>query len=86
MTETKRMMEATRALRFVIAFAVSVYSVSNLMPLFVHIAIKGSNAADSISVIAYLLVGFLSICIVARTIYRLDRKAGRVRNKIGWFE
>jgi hypothetical protein len=86
MTEAKRFQEATRALRFVIAFAMSVYSVSNLMPLLVHIAIKGGNTAESLSVIAYLLVGFISICIVARTIYRLDRKAGRVQNKIGWFE
>jgi hypothetical protein len=56
------------------------------MPLLLHATLKGLNLVDGISIIVYLLVAFLSICTLARMIYTLDRKAGRIRNKIGWFE
>ena len=86
MTETKRMTGATHFLLFAVAFVISVYSVSNLIPLLLEVATSGLTVADGVSIIVYLLVGFVSICVLARTIYRLDKKAGRVRNKIGWFE
>lgn len=86
MNETKRLTGATHFLLFVIAFVISVYSVSNLMPLLLEVATSGLTVADGMSIIVYLLVGLVSICVLARTVYRLDKKAGRVRNKIGWFE
>ena len=86
MSQMKRRMGATHFLRFIAAFAISTYAVSSLMPLLLHATLKGLNLADGISIIGYLLVAFLSICTLARVIYTLDRKAGRIRNKIGWFE
>ena len=65
MSETKRRMGATHFLRFVAAFAISIYSVSSLMPLLLHAALRGLNLADGISIIGYLLVAFLSICTLA---------------------
>jgi hypothetical protein len=86
MSETKRRMGALRVLRFVAALAFSIYSVSSLMPLLMHVILRGATLTDGISIIGYLFVAFLSICTIARMIYTLDRKAGRIRNRIGWFE
>ena len=68
------------------AFVVSIYAVSNLMPLLLHVAIKGLSIIDGLSIAVYLIAGTIAIGILARAIYRLDRRAGRVRNRVGWFE
>ncbi len=86
MSQIKRRMSVTHFLQFIAAFMIGIYSVSSLMPLLLHAILRGLTFADGISMIGYLLVAFLSICILARMIYTLDKKAGRIRNKIGWFE
>ena len=73
-------------LLWIAAFVVSIYAVSNLMPLLLHVATRGLSFADGLSIIGYLLTIAASMLILARGIYRLDRRGGRIRNKVGWFE
>jgi hypothetical protein len=54
--------------------------------MFLHATLNGLNLAEGMSIIVYLLAVFISTRILAQIIYTLDRKAGRIRNKIGWFE
>jgi hypothetical protein len=68
------------------AFVVSVYAFSNLMPLILRIATSGFNVADGLPFAEYLLAASLAILILAKEIYRLDWKAGRVRNRVRCFE
>jgi hypothetical protein len=56
------------------------------MPLLLHATLRGLNLVDGVLIIVYLFVAFLSICTLARMIYAQDRRAGRIRNKVGWFE
>jgi len=70
----------------VIAFVVSVYGFSNLMSLVLEAIGNGLNLADGASITGYLLVTSLAVLILAKEIYRLDQKAGRIRNKVRWFE
>ena len=71
---------------WIVAFLVSIYAVSNLMPLLLHVARRGLSFADSLWITAYSLAIGASMLILARGIYRLDRRSGRVQNKVGWFE
>ena len=73
-------------LLWIAAFVVSIYAVSNLMPLLLHVATRGLSFADGLSIIGYLLTIAASMLILARGIYRLDRRGGRIRNKVGRFE
>src|SRR3989304_4418296 len=73
-------------LLWIAAFVVSIYAVSNLMPLLLHVATRGLSFADGLPIIGYLLTIAASMLILARGIYRLDRRGGRIRNKVGWFE
>lgn len=75
-----------RFVSFVAAFVVSTYAVSNLMPLLLHALRNGLNATYGVSIAVYAVAMALAILILAREIYRLDRRAGRIRNKVGWFE
>lgn len=68
------------------AFAVSIYAVSNLMPLLLHTAAKGLTPANGLLIMWYFVAETVSIMILARSIYRLDKRAGRIRNRVGWFE
>lgn len=77
---------ATRFLSLGIAFVVSIYAVSNLMPLLLHVAIKGISITDGLLICANLTAGTIAVAILARAIYRVDRRAGRIRNRVGWFE
>jgi hypothetical protein len=69
-----------------IAFVLSVLSVSNLIPLFLQVVTKGFTFTDGLLIAGNLIVGALAVTVLARAMYRLDKKAGRIRNKIGWFE
>ena len=86
MKDSSRIDRAAQFLSLAIAFVVSIYAVSNLMPLLLHVAIKGLSIIDGLSIAVYLIAGTIAIGILARAIYRLDRRAGRIRNKVGWFE
>ena len=69
-----------------IAFVISTYAVSNLMPLLLQIARTGFNISNVITVVADLSAATISVTFMARTIYCLDKDAGRIRNRVGWFD
>jgi hypothetical protein len=69
-----------------VAFIVSIIAVSNLMPLLLHAVTRGLSLADGFLIAGYLLAGSIAIATLARAVYRLDRRAGRIRNKVRWFE
>lgn len=68
------------------AFVVSTYAVSNLMPLLLQIARTGFNISNVITVVADLSAATVCVAFMARAIYCLDKDAGRIRNKVGWFD
>jgi len=86
MRSKRRVRGAVQLLMLAIAFVVSIYAVSNLMPLVLRAVATGLSLAEGFLIAGYLLVGIITIAILARAIYRLDKRAGRIRNKIGWFE
>ena len=71
---------------WVVAFIVSIYAVSNLMPLLLHAATRGLGSTDGVWIVGYSIALTVAILILARGIYRLDKRAGRIQNKVGWFE
>jgi len=85
----KRWRNIPRPARFlihVLAFIVSVVSLSNMMALLLQAATEGFTLTDGLLVSGYALVSLVAIVVLARTIYQLDKKAGRIRNRIGLFE
>jgi hypothetical protein len=70
----------------VIAFVVSVYAFSNLMSVILEAAGSGMNFVDGALIAEYLVITSLAILVLAKEIYRLDQRAGRIRNRIRWFE
>ena len=81
-----RAAQARDFLTWVVAFIVSIYTVSNLMPLLLHAATRGFGSVDGLWIVGYSIALTVAILILARGIYRLDKRAGRIRNKVGWFE
>lgn len=70
----------------VAGFVGSLISVSNLLPLTLHAITRGLGIWDGLLIAGYSTVATLGLAVVGRAIYRVDRKAGRVRNRIRWFE
>jgi hypothetical protein len=70
----------------VAGFVGSLISVSNLLPLTLDAITRGLGIWDGLLIAGYSTVGMLGLAVVARAIYRVDRKAGRVRNRVRWFE
>jgi len=70
----------------VCAFVISVYAVSNLLPLLLESVRNGLNVQYGISIGANAAATTLSVLILAGEIYRLDRRAGRIHNRVRWFE
>jgi hypothetical protein len=68
------------------AFAVSILSVSNLLPLLLDATIRPMTVWDGLLMAGDLCAGTLAVAVLARAMYRLDKKAGRIRNRIRWFE
>jgi hypothetical protein len=68
------------------AFVVSTYAVSSLMPLTLHILRNGLSLSNAALMAVDLGAAFISIWFLARVIYRIDKRAGRIRNRVGWFE
>jgi hypothetical protein len=68
------------------AFVVSVLSVSNLLPLLLYVTSKGMTVWDGLLLAGDLCAWILAVAVLARAMYRLDKNAGRIRNRIRWFE
>jgi len=71
---------------WIAAFAVSIYAVSGLLPLLLQSTVNGFTYAAALSTVGHLITISLCVLLLARGIYRVDRRAGRVRNKVKWFE
>ena len=69
-----------------VTFILSIVSVSNLMPLLLTAATGGITFTSKLLAVAYSLTALVTILILARAIYRVDKEAGRIRNRVGWFE
>jgi hypothetical protein len=69
-----------------IAFTASTISMSNLMPLLLQVATSGLTILDGLLMIGYLSITALCLAVLARAMYRVDKKAGRIRNRVRWFE
>ena len=74
------------ALLLTSAFIVSVLSVSNLLPLLLYMTFRGMTIWNGLLSAGDLCASVLSVTVLARAMYRLDKKAGRIRNRIRWFE
>ncbi len=86
MKTTRRLKSAFNFVILAAAFASSVYIVSDLMPRLLHAVVRGISLTDGLWIIGYLAVGTISVGYLARAIYRVDRRAGRIRNRVPWFE
>jgi len=82
----RRMPPVAQFILWAIAFLICVYAVSNLLPLLVRAATKGLTLVDGMWIVGCSLAIGVSMVILARGVYRLDKRAGRIRNKVGWFE
>jgi len=86
LTRIGRTNRAINLVLLIAALVVSVYSISNLMPLLLKALIKGLNLSEAFWTLLNLLAVVSTILVLARGIYKLDKGAGRIRNRIGWFE
>jgi hypothetical protein len=86
MKAASRLKQGVHLLLLTAAFIVSTYAVSNLMPLLLKAAENGFTALDAASITGDLVAGIASVTFLAREVYRLDKRAGRIRNRVGWFE
>jgi hypothetical protein len=82
----RRLPPVAHFILWAVAFLVCVYALSNLLPLLLRAATKGLTLVDDIWVMGFSLAISLSMVILANGVYRLDRRAGRIRNKVKWFE
>ncbi len=86
MSDRRNFTRTGRLLLLALAFGVSVFALSNLMPLLLQVATKGFTILDGLLIAGNLFVGTVAVAFLAKAMYRLDKKAGRIRNKVGWFE
>ena len=68
------------------AFVVCVLAVSNLLPLLLDVTIRGMTIWNALLLVGDVCAVTLTLTVLARAMYRFDKKAGRIRNRIGWFE
>jgi hypothetical protein len=83
---TTRLARSVHFVASVTAFVIGAYAFSNLMPLVLAAVESGMNLVDGALITGYALATILAILLLAREIYRLDHKAGRIRNRVRCFE
>ena len=69
-----------------LTLGLSILAVSNLMSIILNAAIERITLENELLGVAYLLIAIGTLVVLARAIYRVDKRAGRIRNKVGWFE
>ena len=69
-----------------ITFVLSIVSVSNLMSLLLTAATGRITFTSELLAAGYSVAAIVAIVVLARAIYRVDKQAGRIRNRVGWFE
>jgi len=83
---TLRFNRTTHLLILAASFIVSVVSLSNLTTLLFQMAIEGLTIWNGLLGLGYLAAIILTVTILARAMYRLDSRAGRIRNRVKWFD
>jgi hypothetical protein len=83
---SRRLRRMARLFFSAVAFVVGTYVVSNLMPLLLRAAESGLNASAGALIVGDMVAVTVSVTFLAREIYRMDERAGRIRNRVGWFE
>jgi hypothetical protein len=68
------------------AFLGSLIAISNLMPLLLGLATNGAQPVHILLILGNSAVAGLGIFLLSRQLYTLDKKAGRIRNRIEVFE
>ena len=79
MSDRRNFTRTGRLLLLALAFGVSVFALSNLMPLLLQVATKGFTFLDGLLIAGNLFVGTVAVAFLAKAMYRLDKKAGRIR-------
>jgi len=64
----------------------SILAVSNLMSIILSAALGQVSVLNELLAVVYLLIAVGTIIVLARAIYQVDKRAGRIRNRVGWFE
>jgi hypothetical protein len=67
-------------------FIVSLLSVSNLMGLLLQASTEGITTTERLLLVGYAFVSVVTVAVLARAIYQLDKRAGRIRNRVELFE
>ena len=69
-----------------LTLGLSIFAVSNLFSILLSTALGPISLVDELLAFAYLFIAVGTILLLARAIYRVDKRAGRIRNRVGWFE
>jgi len=69
-----------------LTLGLSIFAVSNLFSILLSTALGPISLVNELLAVAYLLTAVGTILVLARAIYRVDKRAGRIRNRVGWFE
>ena len=64
----------------------SILAVSNLMSIILSAALGQISLQNEVLAVVYLLIAIGTVIVLARAIYQVDKRAGRIRNRVGWFE
>jgi hypothetical protein len=67
-------------------FIVSLLSVSNLMSLLFQASTEDVTTTESLLLVGYAFVSVVTVAVLARAIYQLDKRAGRIRKRVELFE
>ena len=68
------------------ASILSLFAISNLMPLLLGAFLDGMSFQCGLAIFIDSVGVSLGVLILAKEMYRLDRRAGRIRNRFRWFE
>ena len=68
------------------AFIFSLFAMSNLMPLLLRAFLHGVTFQYGLAIFVYSVGVSFGVLILAKEMYRLDRRAGRIRRRFRWFE
>jgi hypothetical protein len=86
MKQSEGILRFKRFLFHAAVFIVSLLAVSNMMGLLLQTSTEGVTTTEGLLLAGYAFVSVATIAVLARAIYQLDKKAGRIRNRVELFE
>jgi len=69
-----------------LTLGLSIFAVSNLFSIVLSAALGPVSLVNELLAVGYLFTAVGTILVLARAIYRVDKRAGRIKNRVGWFE